>query len=311
METPLTVLMKLRGYARKIGAVHSDHCFLLESVEGGERLARYSIVGVAPSAVLAVGEQGKPYVTHSGDPLIHLEEALSKKIPLAVPSISLPAFTGGAVGFVGYDCVRYFEPRVAPIVDAQEDVLGIPEALFMIVDTMVVFDHVRHTIKVVSQMDIPAEGGPSSEGAYASACEKIDALQNHLAAPLPATTKLLPLISPVSPPRSFQRSGTRCSSPTPPMVSQTPPAASRDWDAFSNVGREGYEAMVHKIKNHIIDGDVIQAVTSHRISRPIPRDSGVSGLDMYRQLRIVNPSPYMFYLECGNDFSVRFHGIAR
>lgn len=331
MDTPLTILVKLRRFATSQGAEHHDHCFLLESVEGGERLARYSLVGTAPSQVLVVGEGGSGGSGSAsgglqGDPLVPLEQALSKKIPLVVPTTSLPAFSGGAVGYVGYDCVRYFEPRVAPTVGAQEDVLGIPEALFMLVDTLVVFDHVRHTIKVVSHMDIPVgwggEGGAAAlEAAYGAACAKIEALQAFLAHPVTVPqSQLLPLISPISPPRGSRQRGD--STPPPDSSSgsgggDSPTAVSSgsgsgqdfaSWEGFSNVGQAGYEGMVHRVKEHIVEGDVIQAVASHRISKRIPPGSGVTALDMYRQLRILNPSPYMFYMECGKGFTVRLRG---
>jgi anthranilate synthase component 1 len=234
------------------------------------------------------------------------------------------------VGYVGYDCVRYFEPRVAPLVEAQPVALGVPEALFMLIDTMVVFDHVRHTIKVVAHARLPGAQGDATAlaAAYAAACAEIDALQLQLAAPVPPM-QLLAAPGLQSPQRAGSSSegsaaAARASrsypaAPPSPRPSAAPAAAAAAaatapppqpaafaWEAHSNLGREGYEDIVRTLQGHIVDGDIIQAVASQRISRPLPPGSTVTALDMYRQLRLLNPSPYMFYLECGEGFTVRW-----
>jgi len=245
------------------------------------------------------------------------------------------------VGYVGYDCVRYFEPRVAPLVEAQPVALGVPEALFMLIDTMVVFDHVRHTIKVVAHARLPGAQGDAAAlaAAYAAACAEIDALQLQLAAPVPPM-QLLAAPGLQSPQRAGSGGGggssssssisssssssssegsaaarasrSYPSSPSSPRPAAAPaaappsqPASAFAWEAHSNLGRQGYEDIVRTLQGHIVDGDIIQAVASQRISRPLPPGSAVTALDMYRQLRLLNPSPYMFYLECGEGFTVR------
>ena len=332
MDTPLTILLKLRAHAAR-GGGHAHHCFLLESVEGGERLARYSFVGAAPRGVIAVGPPGTPGCTHgAGDPLAPLEAAFAGCRLLPVPGHDLPAFAGGAVGYVGYDCVRYFEPRVAPLVEAQPVALGVPEALFMLIDTMVVFDHVRHTIKVVAHARLPGAPGDAAAlaAAYAAAAGEIEALQLQLAAPVPPM-QLLSAPGLQSPQRGGGGGGgggsaasrSYPSSPSSPRglaaaqpvlqpsplhpagAPPLPPPSAPAWEAHSNLGREGYEGIVRTLQGHIVDGDIIQAVASQRISRPLPPGSTVTALDMYRQLRLLNPSPYMFYLECGEGFTVR------
>jgi len=143
----------------------------------------------------------------------------------------------------------------------------------------------------------------------------MEALQAFLAHPVTTPqSQLLPLIGPISPPRGSRQRTVF----TPPpgnsgsgeytAASSATASAGQDfasWEGFSNVGQAGYEGMVHRVKDHIVEGDVIQAVASHRISKQIPPGSGVTALDMYRQLRILNPSPYMFYMECGKGFTVR------
>ena len=313
------------------------HCFLLESVEGGERVARFSFVGAGPRRVIVCGGDGggaadgvagsdggagAGSVAGAGsgaddatatapvaDPLALLEKELAKSRPLTVPGVILPAFTGGAVGYIGYDCVRFFEPRVAPAVNAQADVLCIPDALFMLVDTVVVFDHVRHTIKVVSYARLPERLGCDGNGllspadaavavadAYAKAAGVIDTLALCLAGPVPPSS-LCP-----RPAALAQLRPAPWSSP-PRFLSGAPDETGSDlkvidWEAGSNVGKEGYEAMVRNLKKHIVEGNIIQAVPSQRISIDIPAKCTASAFDIYRQLRILNPSPYMFYLEC-------------
>lgn len=310
LETPVSTLLKIRAHSGT--SSHPNHCFLLESVEGGERVARYSFVGAGPRNLIVCGaDEGAAHE----DPLRVLESALSESRPLTVPGVILPAFTGGAVGYVGYDCVRYFEPRVSSSIDAQPDALAIPAALFMLVDTVVVFDHVRHTIKVVSYARLP-EGLSSKtptiilESAVAeahnAAAKVIDSIAHCLAGPVPPAASAprasaaAPLLRPApwSPPRAnaqLDLSGAiaAASSGAPSPLT---------WAKCSNVGQQGYEAMVLNLKEHIVEGDIIQAVPSQRITIDIPANCSASALDIYRQLRILNPSPYMFYLECDGLF---------
>jgi len=248
LETPVSAFLKVR---------QGPYSFLLESVEGGERLARYSFIGTQPYRVLKTGE-GYDY---RGDPLIPLELELAQFKAVAVPG--LPAFTGGAIGYVAYDAVRHFEPRVAR---TKADPLGLPEAMFLFSDTMVVFDHIHHTIKVISHCRLDGD----IDSAYRQAAFRIDEIAERLANP----TVQLP-------------------------AEETGAILRTSGQAASNVGREGYELMVERIRDAVIAGEVIQAVPSQRLARK----TAVHPFNIYRQLRIVNPSPYMFYLDMG-DFQI-------
>ncbi|MBE7519767.1 MAG: anthranilate synthase component I [Thermoflexaceae bacterium] len=248
LETPVSAFLKVR---------EGPYSFLLESVEGGERLARYSFIGTQPYRVLKTGD-GFEY---QGDPLVPLEQELARFRSVPVPGV--PAFTGGAIGYVAYDAVRHFEPRVAR---PQADPLGLPEAMFLFCDSMVVFDHIHHTIKVISHCRLDGD----IDSAYRQAAFRIDEIAARLA------------------------------NPTVPLpVEETGAILRSTGQAESNVGREGYELMVERIREHVIAGDVIQAVPSQRLARK----TAVHPFNIYRQLRVVNPSPYMFYLDLG-DFQI-------
>ena len=248
LETPVSAFLKVRT---------GQYSFLLESVEGGERLARYSFIGTQPYRVLKTG----PGQEYDGDPLLPLEQEMARFKAVSVPGV--PAFTGGAIGYVAYDAVRHFEPRVVP---PESDVLGIPEAIFLFCDSMVVFDHIHHTIKVIAHCRLDGD----IDSSYRQAAFQIDEIVDRL------------------------------NSPTIKLPEQEVAAVLRtNGQAESNVGREGYELMVERIRDYVIAGDVIQAVPSQRLARP----TAVHPFNIYRQLRTVNPSPYMFYLELG-DFQV-------
>ena len=242
LETPVSAYLKVR---------EGDHSFLLESVEGGERLARYSFIGANPRRVIRTG----PGEEHEGDPLIPLEAALAGLRAVELPG--LPRLTGGAVGYVAYEAVRHFEPRV-PANEA--DPVGIPEAMFLLCDSLVVFDHIRHTIRVVAHCRLDGD----VEAEYRRAAETIDAIAARLERPL--------------------------SAPVEDVA-----AAGEGARGVSNTGREGYELMVERIRADVIAGEIIQAVPSQRIRRPV----SAHPFTIYRQLRTVNPSPYMFYLDLG------------
>lgn len=242
LETPVTAFLKLRD---------GPNCFLLESVEGGERLARYSFIGSAPYRVLKTG----PGQEWEGDPLIPLEEELARYRLINTPG--LPPFTGGAIGYIAYDAVRHFEPRVErPLRDS----LGIPEAIFLFCDAMVVFDHVQHTLKVVAHCRIDG----NIDEAYAASAARIESMVRRLSNP----TVPVPIDS----------------GATVAAMSEAP---------VSNQGPEGYMGMVSTIRDYVVAGDVIQVVPSHRLARR----TAVNPFNVYRQMRMVNPSPYMFYLD--------------
>lgn len=180
-----------------------------------------------------------------------------------MPGLQLPPLTGGAIGYIGYDCVRYFEPKTAR---PMKDVLEIPESLFMLFDTIVAFDRFYGVIKVISYVQVPKDDA-GLEDAYSAAKKTIDEMVAVL------------------------------NSPEVPMPPQGPIELGKEYT--SNIGRDGYEAHVTKLKEHIVKGDIIQAVPSQRFARP----TSLHPFNIYRHLRTVNPSPYLFYVDC-KDFQI-------
>jgi anthranilate synthase component 1 len=209
---------------------------------------------IDPRKVLKTGPSHGPET----DPLPLLERELSQFRVASIPSLHLPPLTGGAIGYVGYDCVRYFEPKVArPL----KDVLQIPESLFMLFETIVGFDHFFQVVKVVTYLTVP------------------ETLEDLPAAYEKGRTVIQGIISVLS-------------SPDIPLPPQPPIAQNQEYT--SNIGRAGYEAHVTRLKSHIVKGDIIQAVPSQRFSRP----TTLHPFNIYRHLRTVNPSPYLFYIDC-------------
>jgi anthranilate synthase component 1 len=237
LETPVSAFLKIAD---------GDYAFLLESVEGGERLARYSFIGADPYLVLRS-------TAGDGDPLVPIEKEF-KKYKL-VPVRGLPPFHGGTVGYLSYEVVRHFEELPSP----EADTLGLPESVFMFADTVLVFDHLSHKIKVVSHVHL--DDG-SVEKAYAEATARIDSLVEKLNQPLGAKSG-----------KAAKKTTAR--------------------PATSNMPQSRYEAIVAKAKEHIVAGDIIQAVLSQRVSKK----TSAQPFDIYRSLRSINPSPYMYYLK--------------
>jgi anthranilate synthase component I len=248
-----------------------DHSFLLESVVGGETWAAYSFVGVAPRAVLTWqggtarvrwlegGEKTSEWQV--ADPTAALAEVMAEWKPVATPG--LPRFWGGAVGWIAYDVVRAFEDLPAR---ARPD-LDVPALCVVLTDTLVIFDNLRQTIKVVAT---PYVASPErADKAYDRAIARIEAIVARLRAPR------LPL-SALEPPRIGE--GRLPAAPPPP----------------SSYGEAAYKDGVDRIKEYILAGDAFQVVLSQRFS--VPRGD-VEPLDVYRALRVINPSPYMFHLE--------------
>jgi anthranilate synthase component 1 len=266
-DTPVSAYAKLgRG----------PYSFLLESVVGGDKWAAYSFVGVRPRAVvrargaavevLIPGEPGDGGFRvaeriETREPLRFLDDYLAKLAPAVPPG--LPRFFGGAVGWLGYDVVRSFER----LPDKNPDDLKLPEMCFAITDTVVIFDNLRGTVKVVASADV-GDGDDAARGrAYDDACARIEAVLDRLTRPAP------PL---------------RALDPAPVPASSAPPAPR------ATVTREAYEAGVRRIQEYILAGDAFQVVYSQRFE--VPRGE-VDPFDVYRALRVINPSPYMFHLE--------------
>jgi anthranilate synthase component 1 len=257
VETPVSAYLKIAG---------ERPAFMLESIEGGERLARYSFLGAGPLLDITMNDgvctsikRGEITASEFSDPLTALGDVLGSFQSVPMPGFSLPRFTGGAVGYLAYESIRYFEPRVKP---APGPGLQVPDGRFMVVDTLLVFDHIARTIRIISQVHL--EEGKSLEESYAAAVGRIDAIEAKLRGPLPA----LP-------------SGGE------PVAS--PPAERRQ----PNTSAERYFANVRKAKEYIAAGDIFQVVPSQRVDLPTPAHP----FTIYRALRMVNPSPYMIYLD--------------
>ncbi len=247
-ETPVSAFLKLRALAP------GEPAFLLESADQGQRVGRWSFIGFRPREVLrwSLGDGGDPYAL-AAERIARFEQA---------PIEDAPPFAGGAVGYFGYDLVR----AVEPLGDGPPDELGLPDMALMLTDTLVVFDHLKHSVTIMANADLLAE--PDLEAAYAGAAAAIAEVRLALAGPVPRPGPL--------------RAGRR----------EMP-------DFRSNMTRERFEAMVARIVEYIYAGDAFQVVPSQRWSAPVP----VEPFSVYRGLRAVNPSPYMYFLDFG-DFQV-------
>lgn len=253
LETPLSAFLKLKG----------KNGFLFESVEGGEKWARYSFIGGNPSLIiegkgkeLVIKKGGrKKKVTAMNDPLEVVAEELKKYRPVVMPD--LPTFVGGFAGYIGYDTVRYFER----LPDYGREGLGLPDVFLMLADTLVVFDNLTHRIKVIANAYI--ENGPKE--AYEKARAKVDAIVKKLG------SKAVPRNA--AAPRKSKRT--------------------KDPAFSSNFTKKDFMDAVKKTKKYVRAGDVIQTV----LSQNFRRETDVSPINAYRALRVINPSPYMFYLE--------------
>jgi anthranilate synthase component 1 len=263
LETPVSAFLKITHGADR-------PAFLLESIEGGERLARYSFIGADPLALLTLGEgtatverDGASETVPTADPLQALADLLAPYKAAAVEGLALPSFTGGAVGYLSYEAIRAFEPRVPA---AAGPGLGLPLGSFMLVDNLLVFDHLARTIKVVAHVRL--QGEESLEERYAAAAAKIDRLVAKLRAPVPA----LPHGGPALPGSPAER-------------------------AKPNTTSERYHEIVERAREYIAAGDIFQVVLSQRVDVP----TAAHPFTVYRALRTINPSPYMFFLDFGRQ----------
>src|SRR6187200_3199822 len=233
-ETPVSAFLKLRG---------DGPAFLLESAEQGQRVGRWSFIGYKPRRVLrwSLAEGGDPYALAAAEVARHRE----------APAPGLPPFTGGAVGFFGYDCVR----TVEPLGDPNPERLVLPDMALMLSDVLLAFDHLIHTVTILANASVDEPGGEEA------ARERIAEVRERLAGPLP---------------RPPERPGVRAEPRFEP-----------------NLSREQFEAMVARIVEYVHAGDAFQVVPSQRWSAPVP----VEPFSVYRGLRAVNPSPYMYFLD--------------
>ncbi len=287
LETPVSVFMKL--------CYDEPGAFLLESVEGGERVARYSILGARPLVTLinrdganrlyrgddaanhvevaGVNELAPPECITPGDPLGGLRDLLGHyrvAEPIAAPRRGgaatpatapvLPRFYGGAVGYLGYDAVRHYE-RLG---QTPADDLRLPDAAYMLTELVAVFDHLRHRLTLL----VLAEPGNDPDAACGRALALLDRAVERLQGPVPVPGRV--------PGNGFH---------------QRPPL-----QVSSNCTAEHFEAAVARAKQYILAGDIFQVVLSQRLTTTVR----AAPMDIYRVLRTVNPSPYMFYLSFGD-----------
>jgi anthranilate synthase component 1 len=248
-ETPVSAFLKLRGRRPEYPA------FLLESAEQGQRVGRWSFIGLRPKAIVrwSLGDEGDPYAI--------AEQQVGRYRQAPLPD--LPPFSGGAVGFFGYDLVRTVETKLGP---PNPDALGLPDLALMLSDVLVAFDHLKHTITIL--VNVYAEDPADVDAAYADAVATIEKARGLLAGPVP-------------------------------QVQRAP--ARRDVPTFtSNMPREGFEGMVRRIVEYVHAGDAFQVVPSQRWSAPL---EGIDPFSVYRGLRVVNPSPYMYFLDF-QDFQI-------
>ncbi len=246
LDTPLSVYLKLANV---------PNTYLLESVQGGERFGRYSIIGLAAPTRIEVHGRSVLLLTNDrlverrdyGDPLSYVAEFMDRiKVP---PRAHLPRFAGGLVGCFGYDTVRYIEPRLAKT--EKPDELGTPDILLLLSEEIAIVDNLsgKLTLVVYAEPEVP--------NAYKRAVKRLKELLVRLREPVPV-----------------------------PADQRAAPA-----EAVSSFGEEAFKAAVQKAKDYIVEGDIMQVVLSQRMSKPF----GASPLALYRSIRSLNPSPYMFY----------------
>ena len=251
METPVSAFKKLSTAAP---------AFLLESVEGSEKWGRYSFIGIEPRTVLKSKGNNIEIIENSrvtskkGDPLDVLKDILKGFAP--VEAAGLPRFYGGAVGYIGYDMVRFFE-RLPDISKRDTDLY---DAIFLITGLLIIFDNLEQKIKVVYNAVVDR----SPNAVYEKAVKKIDEIVTRLKSPVPIDNGLKSKVSSL-----------------------------KSQDVSSNFSKEGFLNAVEKAKEYIQAGDAIQVVLSQRFNTKLDVDP----FDIYRCLRIVNPSPYMFYMK--------------
>lgn len=245
LETPVSVYLKLRGQGES---------FLLESIDGGERIARYSFIGIASRAKYILRSDGiqviengmERVIPFTDDPLVVLEAELGRF--RFNPQPGLPRFIGGLVGYLGYEAVTHFEPTLKAHLPAAT----LPEGIYQLADTIVAFDHARRSLFLIANV---------LDGDESAAQAKLDEIVARIRQPLPAITPQ--------------------------------PASAKE--IASNKTRAEFEEMVRKAREHISAGDIFQVVPSQRFTRPTHAEA----FDIYRAVRRINPSPYMFFFDFG------------
>lgn len=254
--TPVSAFLRI--------AEHADYAFLLESVEGGEQVARYSFLGKDPLIVLRA-DGTRTIVERSGS-TVHVDEPILTVLrglmsEFRTPAVAdLPRFTGGAVGYLGYEAASWFEPALAGVLAKSDSAAPEIPAAFMIFDTILAFDHVKHRILIIANAQVT--DGVELEALYRFGCARIEFLEQELRRELS---------SPERPPE-------------------------RHLAIRTTVSREQFEAQVRRALEYIAAGDILQVVLSQRFEAEIGSDP----FRVYRALRHVSPSPYMFFLRMGS-----------
>lgn len=264
LDTPVSALLKIKT---------GDYAFLLESVEGQEKIARYSFLGTRPSLVFNSKARNiqiedlrkntlRRFVT-SADPLDEIKNIMQRFRPVEIKG--LPRFYGGLVGYIGYDMARFFEK----LPDKNKDDLRLPDCVFILTENLLVFDHVNHTIKIVANVMLPPKKGGLSVAMksrfYNKAIEQIESIHRQICRPLLSQ-------------------GLETKVPLHKIK------------VSSNFTRQEFCKIVNKAKEHIKKGDIIQVVLSQRFQAKVRKQP----LDIYRRLRSLNPSPYLFFLKLKN-----------
>ncbi len=261
-ETPVSAYERVRTFLREKD--QASHTWMLESVEGGEHIGRYSFIGGNPRSIIrangtstVITEGDHVSKVNNADPLDVLKEYMTRYQPVKDPA--LPRFIGGAVGFMGYEMISVFEPRV-PVIT--EDVIGNPDMVLMVTNAIIIFDRVNHSMKVVANAYVEDDADKAYDDALAEIDELCEALKQSVSRVL---IDAHADVEPIEP------------------ESNTPP--------------DEFRAMVGKAQEYIRSGDIIQTVLSQRFETHNEADS----LDVYRALRAINPSPYMFCLDLGES----------
>lgn len=260
METPISLFKRFED---------SKYCFLLESIEGGEKWARYSFIGRNPFLVVKSGknktiieDKNGNLKEENGNPLEVLKNLLASYKGADLPK--LPRFNGGAVGFFGYDLIRYYEN----LPDMPEDDLELPESHFMFADEVIVFDHLKQKIHIIVNLHT----GGNIERSYNSTLERIKEIYREI---ISTRWKIADSYRP------------------------EPANGVKEFTFVSNVTKERFCENVLRAKEYIRNGDIFQVVLSQRLCVDTEQDP----LNVYRVLRIINPSPYMYYLKF-NDYKI-------
>ena len=256
LDTPLSIYLKL---------AKNSYSFLLESITGGENLARYSIIGINPRKIIKTGKNEK---LGEVDPLLEVKNEINS---YKVPEIKkLPPFTGGAVGYISYDSVSYFEDTV---IKNKKGYLEVPESIFLLTESLVVFDHVKQTIFIIVYTKI--NNDDNSEKTYKKAVENIDKIIEQINKPVPKSFNVS---------LDIEKESSR-----EQLIEQYE----------KNMTKEQYSEAVQKCIDNIYSGEIIQVVFSQRLSKK----TEASAIDIYRCLRTINPSPYMFMFNF-EDFQI-------